>query len=34
MLQGQIDSAIAAFFRSEYLVHWVTLALTRPAREQ
>jgi hypothetical protein len=34
MLQGQVDAAIAGFFRSEYLVHWVTLALTRPAREQ
>lgn len=34
VLQGQVDAAIAGFFRSEYLVHWVTLALTRPAREQ
>jgi hypothetical protein len=34
VLQGQVDSAISAFFRSEYLVHWVALSLTRPAPEQ
>jgi hypothetical protein len=34
VLQGQVDSTISAFFRSEYLVHWVALSLTRPAPEQ
>lgn len=34
MLQGRVDAAISGYFRSEYLVHWVTFQLTRPAREQ
>lgn len=34
MLQGPIDAAIAAFFCSEYLVHWIALSLSRPAAEQ
>jgi hypothetical protein len=34
VLQGTVDSTISAFFRSEYLVHWVALSLTRPAPEQ
>jgi hypothetical protein len=34
VLQGQIDESIAAYFRSEYLVHWLTFSLTRPATEQ
>src|SRR5690606_9296822 len=34
MLQGPVDAIIAGFFRSEYLVHWVTFSLTRQAPEQ
>jgi hypothetical protein len=34
MLQGQVDSSIVSFFRSEYLVHWVAFSLTRQAEEQ
>jgi len=34
VLQGAADDAIAAFFRSEYLVHWVAFSLTRQAPEQ
>lgn len=34
VLQGQVDEMIAGFFRSEYLVHWVTFSLTRQAPEQ
>lgn len=34
VLQGPVDAAIAAYFRSEYLVHWATFALTRAAKEQ
>jgi hypothetical protein len=34
VLQGPVDTAIAGFFRSEYLVHWIALSVTRPAREQ
>lgn len=34
VLQGRVDEAIAAFFRSEYLVHWVAFSLTRQAKEQ
>jgi hypothetical protein len=34
VLRNQVDSAIAAFFRSEYLVHWVAFTLTRAAKEQ
>jgi hypothetical protein len=30
ILQGDVDRAIAGYFGSEYLVHWVALALTRP----
>ncbi len=33
-MQGPVDGAIAAFFGSEYLVHWVALSLTRAAPEQ
>ncbi len=34
VLQGPVDAAVAAFFRSEYLVHWVALSVTRQADEQ
>lgn len=34
VLQGQVDESIAAFFGSEYLVHWVAFSLTRQAPEQ
>lgn len=34
VLQGPTDASIAGFFRSEYLVHWVTFSLTRQAPEQ
>jgi hypothetical protein len=34
VLQGAVDSSVAAFFRSEYLVHWVAFSLTRQAEEQ
>ena len=34
VLQGPADAMIAGFFRSEYLVHWVTFSLTRQAPEQ
>ena len=34
VMQGPVDAAIAAHFRSEYLVHWVTFTLTRAAKEQ
>jgi hypothetical protein len=34
VLQGRMDESIAAFFGSEYLVHWVAFSLTRQAPEQ
>jgi len=34
VLQGQVDESIAAFFGSEYLVHWMAFSLTRQAPEQ
>lgn len=34
VLQGEVDAKIAGYFRSEYLVHWVTFSLTRKAPEQ
>ena len=34
VLQGPVDTAIAAFFGSEYLVHWVAFSLTRKAPQQ
>jgi len=34
VLTGQLDERIAGYFRSEYLVHWLTFSLTRQAREQ
>jgi hypothetical protein len=34
VLQGPVDESIAAFFGSEYLVHWVAFSLTRQAPEQ
>jgi hypothetical protein len=34
VLQGRVDESIAAFFGSEYLVHWVAFSLTRQAPEQ
>jgi hypothetical protein len=34
VLSGQLDTRIAGYFRSEYLVHWLTFSLTRQAVEQ
>ncbi|MDT0496443.1 hypothetical protein RM530_03565 [Algiphilus sp. W345] len=34
VLRDPVDSAIAGFFGSEYLVHWVAFSLTRAAPEQ
>ena len=34
LLVGETDRAIAAYFRSEYLVHWSALSLNHPAEEQ
>jgi hypothetical protein len=34
VLQGPVDAAIAGFFRSEYLVHWVAFSLTHAAEQQ
>jgi hypothetical protein len=34
VLQGEVDTKIAGYFGSEYLVHWVTFSLTRQAPEQ
>lgn len=34
ILRGRVDEAIAAYFRSEYLVHWLAMSLTRAAPEQ
>ncbi|MEJ8568196.1 hypothetical protein [Elongatibacter sediminis] len=34
ILPGAVDAAVSGFFRSEYLVHWVALAVTRPVPEQ
>jgi len=34
VLRDRVDAAIAGYFGSEYLVHWVAMSLTRAAREQ
>ena len=34
ILTGETDQAIAAYFGSEYLVHWYAFSLTRPAERQ
>lgn len=34
VLRDEVDAAVAGFFRSEYLVHWLALSLTRAAPEQ
>lgn len=34
ILRDRVDAAIAGYFGSEYLVHWVAMSLTRAAKEQ
>ena len=34
VLAGPLDQRIVAYFKSEYLLHWVTFSVTRQAREQ
>lgn len=34
VLRDSVDAAIAGFFGSEYLVHWLAFSLTRPAPSQ
>ncbi len=34
ILRDRIDASIAGYFRSEYLVHWLAMSLTRAAPEQ
>lgn len=34
VLAGQLDQRIVEYFKSEYLLHWVTFSVTRRARQQ
>src|SRR5690606_18506976 len=34
ILRDRVDAAIAGYFGSEYLVHWIAMSLTRAAKEQ